>query len=196
MKTILYATITAASAIFSPGILYSQETGWEITETSGETYSACSLDSLSGTMLYFHQDSSCGSVAVNSIARLRLPQDSVSNANTLIGTLIGGVVGGVAGYAAAPGAGTVQQSGTGYVISSFYTPRAVPTTSIETTPSQKRSGTLIGVLLGGTRGYVIGSLVSQESRQEKLYEMQDMSPGVKLGVVWSIVRENSVSSDR
>jgi hypothetical protein len=170
----LFAAIASAVMILSwHSAVYSQglKVNWTIQKVSGEWLTNCLLDSLSGTVLSFHQDSVTKSVPLDTVAVLWSPDRS----HPFVGLLIGAAVGGVVGSLVAPEPYTEHQTSE-FIFHHEWDETVHPAPAfIALTAS-----------LSGFIGYLIGS-----QGAERTYDLRDMKLRQKVGIVSSLFRRGN-----
>ena len=154
---------------------------WVIIMSSGVRLENCTLDSVEGSVLWIHQDSSRKAVALDSLATLRKPGKSFSYGGTIIGTIAGGVI----GYLAAPGPRAETNTYTGPMLDIFTGTTSVQTvTETHVIPATPEVYAVLGATAGAAVGYLIGSGLGGE----KVYDLRNSSSRVRGAAVRSIIR--------
>jgi membrane-associated protease RseP (regulator of RpoE activity) len=170
MKFSVVALILAGSIGSVTSSAFPGEEKWLIVRTSGDSLTKCSLDSLAGTKLLFHQNASQDSVDLDSVSVLQLPNE----ARPLLGMFIGALAGGAVGYLVAPGSSVEHHHVTVFIDWVWD----------EEIPSRKPGATAGGVVLGGLLGYYIGSQIGAE----RVYDLRYASVPEKDVIVRSLLR--------
>jgi hypothetical protein len=143
---------------------------WTVQTSSVEQYLHCSLDSLVGSTLWFHNEIASNSLPLDSIVRLRYPGKS----HGLVGALVGATVGAAIGYLTAPGPTEVHHESSWF----FGLP-------YDETEEHEGEYTWCGGVAGGAIGYLIGANIDPAMD----YDLSGMSPPVKMGAVRAILQE-------
>lgn len=167
---LLAAIVCGVTVVSRPAVVYSQgqKVEWTIQAVDGEWNTNCSLDSLSGTTLWFTRDTCPQSVPLDSVAVLFSPD----NSHPVIGLLIGVVVGGAAGYLVAPEPYTERHSQDWLIFHSEWDE------TINPAPAYAAGGAL---LLGG-----IGLLIGSQGA-ENVYDLRLLKPEEKITRVSSLI---------
>ncbi len=167
---LLAAIVYGVMVVSWQAVAYSQgqKVNWTLQRVDGEWHTECSLDSLSGTTLWFTRDTCRQSVPLDSVAVLFSPD----NSHPVIGLLIGAVVGGAAGYLVAPEPYTERHSENLWIFQSQWDE------TINPAPAYAAAGAL---LVGG-----IGLLIGSQGR-EQVYDLRLLKPEQKITRVSSLI---------
>jgi hypothetical protein len=174
MKSVLRFVVgLTLLVLIDQAMLFSQNGTWTVIRTSGARSEPCLLDSLAGTILWFHTiDSTVYGISLDSLDSLihHTPSHPVR------GILIGACVGGAIGYLVDP------------EIFARTTSISWPwgtTTSAKIVP-ERGNVALSCSIAGGVLGYAIGQMTGGDTN----YPPSEMSPKVKIGCVWSILQRD------